>query len=174
MREMIKQGLENFEGLPVAIHVFTPNSFHKSRQHLLGSRHVSTVCALVQSGHDASGRLYFEGMILTHLFSGGGLCSEKVDYVRNFVFREIDLDRVNPAMPYHDLAGPFVNHWFSSCMGGNANSFCGLNAAGLSPRRTARNDYSRDGTRLDGTAWAFDKMALLACRGFQQSRDLGL
>jgi hypothetical protein len=52
------------------------------------------------------------------------LCREKVDYVRNFVFNEINLDRVNPTMPYHDRARPFVNHWFSSSRGGNANSFC--------------------------------------------------
>jgi hypothetical protein len=47
-----------------------------------------------------------------------------VDYVRNFVFREINLDHVNPTMPYHDPSRPFVNHWFSSCEGGDATSFC--------------------------------------------------
>ena len=47
-----------------------------------------------------------------------------MDYVRNFVFREINLDRVNPTMPYNDPSRPFVKYWFSSCDGGDATSFC--------------------------------------------------
>jgi hypothetical protein len=90
-----------------------------------GERHVSPGSAFctererpLQNGHD------FEGHAPDTPFFWGDLCREKVDYVRNFVFREINLDRINPSMPYHDPARPFVNHWFSSCRGGNANSFC--------------------------------------------------
>jgi hypothetical protein len=66
----------------------------------------------------------FEGHDPSTQFFWGDLCKERVDYVRNFVFREINLDGVNPTMPYHDPSRPFVKYWFSSCEGGNATSFC--------------------------------------------------
>jgi hypothetical protein len=54
----------------------------------------------------------------------GDLCRDKIDYVRNFVFRQVNLDRVNPTMPYRDPVRPFVKYWFSSCYGPDAPSFC--------------------------------------------------
>lgn len=44
----------------------------------------------------------------------GDLCRERVRYVRNFVFEEIDTLGANPEMPYHDVRRPYVNAWFSS------------------------------------------------------------
>ncbi len=57
-------------------------------------------------------------------FFWGDLCRERVSYVRNFVFREINLDRVHKTLPYHDSTKPFVNHWFSSSDGGDVQQFC--------------------------------------------------
>lgn len=54
----------------------------------------------------------------------GDICKERIDYVRNFVVKEINLDRVNPSMPYHNPAQPLVNFWFSSCEGATVDSFC--------------------------------------------------
>ena len=54
----------------------------------------------------------------------GDLCKEHVTYVRNFVFDEINLDRLNPSQPYHDKSKPFVNYWFSSTNGGDVKQFC--------------------------------------------------
>lgn len=59
-------------------------------------------------------------------FFWGDLCREHVSYVRNLVFREINLDRVNPSMPYHDPAKPWVNAWFSACDGEDVDRFCRL------------------------------------------------
>jgi hypothetical protein len=57
-------------------------------------------------------------------FFWGDICREHIRFVRNFVFREINLDRMNPEMPYHDPRRPYVNGWFSSCEGGNVETFC--------------------------------------------------
>jgi hypothetical protein len=68
----------------------------------------------------------YEGHVAGAEHFWGDLCKQRIDYVRNFVVREINLDRVNPSMPYHNPAQPLVNFWFSSCEGGNVNSFCEL------------------------------------------------
>jgi len=56
----------------------------------------------------------------------GDLCRQHISYARNLVFREINLDRVNPSMPYHDPAKPWVKGWFSSCDGEDVERFCRL------------------------------------------------
>lgn len=57
-------------------------------------------------------------------FFWGDICRERITYVRNFVFDDVNLDGVNPTMPYHDPGRPFVNYWFSSSEGSNVGSFC--------------------------------------------------
>jgi hypothetical protein len=53
----------------------------------------------------------------------GDLCREKVKYVRNFVYGDVNTLKVCPVMPYHDSARPFVNYWFASSEGANVDSF---------------------------------------------------
>ena len=43
---------------------------------------------------------------------------------RFFSLEEINLDRINPTLPYHNPQQPFVNYWFSSSFGDKLNSFC--------------------------------------------------
>src|SRR5262249_39470545 len=54
----------------------------------------------------------------------GDLCRQHIRFVRNFVFDEVNLDRLNPTLPYHDPRKPYVNFWFSSCEGGDIKRFC--------------------------------------------------
>ena len=56
-------------------------------------------------------------------FFWGDVCQRRILYVRNFVFREINLMRINPTMPYKDPNRPFVRYWFSSSEGGSVKSF---------------------------------------------------
>lgn len=53
----------------------------------------------------------------------GDLCREKIKYVRNFVYGDINTLKACPVMPYHDPARPFVNYWFASSEGANVDSF---------------------------------------------------
>ena len=65
------------------------------------------------SGHDENSPYFW-----------GDLCAKRVTYVRNLVFDEINLLRINPTLPYHDPSKPYVNFWFSSCEGATVESFC--------------------------------------------------
>ncbi len=54
----------------------------------------------------------------------GDLCRDHISYVRNFVLNEVNIERINPTIPYRDPARPYVNWWFSSCEGGTPDTFC--------------------------------------------------
>lgn len=68
----------------------------------------------------------FEGHKPGSPYFWGDVCQDRIKYVRNLVFREINLLRVNPTMPYRDPKRPFVNYWFSSCEGSNVQRFNSL------------------------------------------------
>jgi hypothetical protein len=53
----------------------------------------------------------------------GDLCQERVSYVRNFVFSDINTLRVCPFMPYYDPQRPFVRAWFAGTEGPDARTF---------------------------------------------------
>jgi hypothetical protein len=44
----------------------------------------------------------------------GDLCRDRVTYVRNLSFSDINTLRISPIMPYHDSRRPFVRYWFSA------------------------------------------------------------
>jgi hypothetical protein len=67
----------------------------------------------VYGGHDESSRYFW-----------GDICRERFTYVRSFAFDQINLDRVNPTLPYHNPAHPYVNYWFTSVFGNSVTSFC--------------------------------------------------
>jgi hypothetical protein len=53
----------------------------------------------------------------------GDLCREKIKYVRNFVFQDINTLKACSFMPYHDSTRPYVNYWFASSDGGDVQAF---------------------------------------------------
>ena len=53
----------------------------------------------------------------------GDYCRDKVKYVRNFVFGEINTLKVCPWMPYHDPDRPYVRYWFAASEGPLVDSF---------------------------------------------------
>jgi len=123
-REIIKHGLEEFRKL-IGRYPRVHANHSTNRDNIYwGAARFSRLRFLYRAGTALQDGHIFEGHDPDTPFFWGDLCRETVDYVRNFVFREINLDRVNPTMPYHDPARPFVNYWFSSCRGGNASSFC--------------------------------------------------
>lgn len=54
----------------------------------------------------------------------GDICKEKIKYVRNFVFSDINTLKVCPIMPYYDPERPYVNYWFASSEGPDVPAFC--------------------------------------------------
>ena len=61
----------------------------------------------------------FEGHEKNSEYFWGDLCKNKIQYVRNFVFNDINTLKVCPIMPYHDQKKPFVKNWFASSNGIN-------------------------------------------------------
>lgn len=66
---------------------------------------------------------YYEGQDISSPYFWGDLCKEHVTYVRNFVFSDINTLKCCPFMPYQDLSKPYVNYWFASSEGNNAEIF---------------------------------------------------
>ncbi len=63
------------------------------------------------------------GHVTDHPNFWGDHCKEKIRYVRNFVFGDINTLKACPWMPYHDPARPYVNYWFSSSEGSRVATF---------------------------------------------------
>lgn len=53
----------------------------------------------------------------------GDVCREKIWYVRNFAFYDINTLAACPWMPYHDPQRPYVNRWFASSEGKTITEF---------------------------------------------------
>lgn len=54
----------------------------------------------------------------------GDKCLSHINYVRNFVYSDINTLKACPYMPYHDKRRPYVKKWFASSEGANRQSFC--------------------------------------------------
>lgn len=122
-RGTIEQGLREFRGR--VGHDPRVHSNHcDNRDNIYwGAARFHMLGPLYRAGTTLLDRHTFEGHDPSTEFFWGDLCRERVDYVRNFVFREINLDRLNPSMPYHDPSRPFVKYWFSSCEGADVIGF---------------------------------------------------
>ena len=53
----------------------------------------------------------------------GDLCRQRIKYYRNFVFRDVNTLKACPHMPYYDASRPYVNAWFASSDGHDADTF---------------------------------------------------
>lgn len=65
----------------------------------------------------------FFGDAAGHAYFWGDICRQRIKYVRNFVFGDINTLKACPPMPYHDPERPLVNYWFASSEGANVASF---------------------------------------------------
>jgi hypothetical protein len=65
----------------------------------------------------------FFGHVEGHPYFWGDLCRERIRYVRNFVYGDINTLAACPWMPYHDPDRPYVNNWYASSEGSNIKRF---------------------------------------------------
>jgi hypothetical protein len=63
------------------------------------------------------------GHVETSSLFWGDLCRQRIKYVRNFSYGDINTLKVCPFMPYHDPDRPHVNYWFAASEGATAESF---------------------------------------------------
>lgn len=124
-REEIRAGLEEFKRLLGSYPRVHANHSHNRENIYWGPARFSSISPFYRA-MTLFGRPSFEGHIQDSKYFWGDLCRAHIDYVRNLVFREINLIRINPSMPYHDPSRPFVNAWFSSSDGHDVRTFCEL------------------------------------------------
>jgi hypothetical protein len=58
--------------------------------------------------------LAFSGDVEGSPYFWGDHCRDKIEYVRNLTFNDINTLKCDPLMPYHDPAKPYVRYWFSA------------------------------------------------------------
>ncbi len=68
----------------------------------------------------------FQGHVPDSEYFWGDLSRERVRYVRNFVYRDIDTLRSCPMMPYHDPRRPYVRSYFASSAAPEPESFASV------------------------------------------------
>ncbi len=110
---------EQFGGDPRSM----SNHFQNADSIYWGAARLTGAARLIYRTANFHSRLRCEGHVEGSTFFWGDLCRERIRYVRNFVFRDIDTLATCPWMPYRDAAFPFVNAWFASAEGGDINSF---------------------------------------------------
>lgn len=76
-------------------------------------------------GHDRA----YSGHKSNSPYFWGDICQERITYVRNLVFSDVNTLKMDPAMPYHDPRRPYVRYWFSASDGADVNCFCRLLSA---------------------------------------------
>lgn len=124
-REEIQAGLEEFKRL-IGYYPRVHANHAGNRDNLYwGPARFSTIAPFYRALTPFRHRK-FEGHIEHSGYFWGDLCCQRIDYVRNLVFQEINLDRINPSMPYWDQDRPLVKGWFSSSEGHDAQAFCEL------------------------------------------------
>ncbi|MGV3658747.1 MAG: hypothetical protein ACO1TE_01145 [Prosthecobacter sp.] len=68
-------------------------------------------------------KMQFYGHVEGNEHFWGDLARERIRYVRNFVFPDINTLRACPCMPYHDPVRPWVNQWYAGSEGGVLKAF---------------------------------------------------
>jgi hypothetical protein len=53
----------------------------------------------------------------------GDVCGDRIRYVRNFVYRDVNTLAACPVMPYHDPRRPYVRAWFAASDGSDVAAF---------------------------------------------------
>jgi hypothetical protein len=127
-RELVQRGLEEFRRLVGEYPRSHANHFDNSENIYWGSRRLNRTSARLVYNLRNAYRLNgcFQGDVPESRYFWGDICKAHIRFVRNFVFDEINLEHINPTLPYHDDRKPFVNYWFSSCEGGDVAKFCDM------------------------------------------------
>ncbi len=64
------------------------------------------------------------GHVPSSPFFWGDACAERIRYVRNLVWKDINTLKADPLMPYHDPSRPYVRYWFSGTRASGVENFC--------------------------------------------------
>lgn len=123
-RELTLRGLDRFRELfgadPVTMsnHYNSEEGIYWGDRRLTGSRRF-----LYNLATRYTNRERFFGEIEGHPLFWGDYCRDRIRYVRNFVFQDINTLRACPRMPYFDADRPLVSTWYASSEGSDRDRF---------------------------------------------------
>lgn len=92
-------------------------------------------------------RGYYQGHIRDSPWWWGDLAGA-ITYIRNLSFSEVNLLRVNPTLPYHDLRRPLIPWWFSASDAEDVHAFNRLLSAEAQDRLEAEGGVCIVATHL--------------------------
>lgn len=117
-RHRIDQALEHFKALFGGYPSSMANHAESSEGIYWGHERVSGMAGLLYRARlRRFGPNPHQGHIRGSPYFWGDLCQQRIRYVRNFVFGEIDTLSACPVMPYYDPRRPFVQAWFAASNG---------------------------------------------------------
>ena len=123
-REATRQALDDFKRYfghdPSAM----ANHFDNSEAIYWGPARLSGIPKLIYkaaTGRQRANRFF--GQVEGHPLFWGDLCQQRIQYCRNFVFKQINTLKMCPEMPYHDPDRPFVRQWYAGSEGADAGKF---------------------------------------------------
>jgi hypothetical protein len=153
-REQTRSGLDRFRELfghdprSVANHVGNLEAIYHGEERVTGVRRA--IYNVLTRGRR---RRLFEGHVPESPLFWGDLCAERVSYVRNFVYRDVNTLAACPHMPYRDSAKPFVAAWFAASEGANPASFARTISPAAQDRLEAEGGLSIMYTHLGAGFW---------------------
>jgi hypothetical protein len=117
-REQTRRGLDQFAQYFGAPPKSMANHFFSHEEIYWGDQRVSGFQRLVYNALTlGKNRGRSTGHVEGHPNFWGDLCRERIRYVRNFVYGDINTLRACPYMPYYDPRRPWVNYWFAGSEG---------------------------------------------------------
>jgi hypothetical protein len=123
-REQTLQGLDRFKLLfghqphTMSNHYYCQESIYWGAERLSGvPRHLYNALTLGRNRGQSFGHVQKDPRFW------GDLCRERVRYVRNFVFGDINTLAACPWMPYHDPDRPYVTAWYASSEASDISRF---------------------------------------------------
>ena len=123
-REETAGGLEAFRALFGQYPAAMANHYGNAEAIYWGPSRLSGLPKLIYRTVTGSKRAnQFFGEVEGHPYFWGDLCQARIQYCRNFVFKEINTLARCPVMPYHDPARPFVRQWYAGSEGADAGKF---------------------------------------------------
>jgi hypothetical protein len=125
-REQTKQGLDVFQRLFGSYPHSMANHSGCNEGMYWGNSRLSGLQKEIYDLLHLSRKNVHEGHVETSPLFWGDLCRERIKYVRNFSYGDINTLKVCPFMPYHDPSRPYVNYWFASSEGAVVNSFTSM------------------------------------------------
>lgn len=123
-RQETIEGLNRFRELFEADPLTMSNHFANDEAIYFGPARFTGVARLLYNVLTrGQNRNRFYGETEGHPLFWGDYCRERIRYVRNFVFTNINTLAECPFMPYRDPLRPFVQDWYASAEGSDASWF---------------------------------------------------